>query len=102
MAENINFSLSKDFFESSLPVKYAKGLINTKNPDETKKKCSQDKRQNIRFKRQNKKMSKRAKPNKSVDETLRINEGLKKLLHVHQKLIKENQNQNLMKVLQIG
>ena len=68
----------------------------------TKKKCSQDKRQNIRFKRQNKKMSKRAKPNKSVDETLRINEGLKKLLHVHQKLIKENQNQNLMKVLQIG
>ena len=101
MAENINLSLSKDFSESSLPVNYAKGLINTKNPDENKKKCSQDKRQNIRFKRQNKKMSKRAKPNKSVDETLRINEGLKKLLHV-QKLIKENQNQNLMKVLQIG
>ena len=44
MAENINLSLSKDFFESSSPVDYAKGLINTKNPDENKKKCSQDKR----------------------------------------------------------
>ena len=37
MAENINLSLSKDFCESSSPVDYAKGLINTKNPDENKK-----------------------------------------------------------------
>ena len=37
MAEKINLSLLEDFFESSSPVDYAKMLINTKNPDETKK-----------------------------------------------------------------
>ena len=57
MAEKINFSLFEEFFGSPSPVDYAKELINTKNPDENKKKCSRDKRQNIRFKRQNKKIS---------------------------------------------
>ena len=37
MAEKTNLSLFEDFFESSSPVDYAKLLINTKNPDETKK-----------------------------------------------------------------
>ena len=58
MAEKINFSLFEEFFGSPSPVDYAKELINTKNSDEKKKKkCSRDKRQNIRFKRQNKKIS---------------------------------------------
>ena len=37
MAENINLSLFKDFFELSSPADYAKVLINIKNPDENKK-----------------------------------------------------------------
>ena len=36
MAENINFSLFNEFFES-LPVDYAKYLINLKNTEENKK-----------------------------------------------------------------
>ena len=36
MAEKISFSLFEEFFGS--PVDYAKELINTKNPDENKKK----------------------------------------------------------------
>ena len=49
------------------------------------------------------------KKNKSVDETLNIiedildyNKGAKNFFRLHQKLIKENQNQHLKKVLQIG
>ena len=60
MAEKINFSLFEEFFGSPSPVDYAKELINTKNPDDKKKKkkkCSRDKRKNIIFKRQNKKIS---------------------------------------------
>ena len=34
IAEKINLSFFKDFFESSSPADYAKTLINTKNPDE--------------------------------------------------------------------
>ena len=36
MEEKINLSLFKDFFQSSLPLDYAKELINNKNPDENK------------------------------------------------------------------
>ena len=49
------------------------------------------------------------KKSKSVDETLKIiedildyNKGAKIFFRLHQKLIKENQNQHLKKVLQIG
>ena len=38
MAEKINFSLFEEFFGSPSPVDYAKELINTKNPNENKKK----------------------------------------------------------------
>ena len=53
--EKINLSLLKDVFGLSSPANYAKMAINT-SPDENKN-CSRDKRQNIRFKRQNKNMS---------------------------------------------
>ena len=55
MEEKINLSLFEDFFQSSSPAEYAKELINTKNADENKKKCRRNKKQNIRFRRQNKK-----------------------------------------------
>ena len=55
MAEKINLSLFKDFFESSSSADYAKTFINTKNPDENKENIARYKRQNIKFKRQNKK-----------------------------------------------
>ena len=52
--EKIDLSLFEEFFESSSPADYAKMLINTKNRDENKKKCRRDRKQNIRFKRNNK------------------------------------------------
>ena len=66
--EKINLSLLKDAFGLSSPANYAKMAINT-SPDENKN-CSRDKRQNIRFKRQNKNMSETEK--KNADETLNI------------------------------
>ena len=54
MEEKINLSLFEEFFESSSPGNYAKMLI-IKNQDENKKKGRRDRKQNIRFKRQNKK-----------------------------------------------
>ena len=36
MAENINLSFFKGFFESSSPADYAKELINVKDPNENK------------------------------------------------------------------
>ena len=36
MAENINLSLFKKFFESSSPADYAKNLVNVKDPNENK------------------------------------------------------------------
>ena len=52
--EKIDLSLFEEFFESSSPADYAKMLINAKNRDENKKKCRRDRKQNIRFKRNNK------------------------------------------------
>ena len=37
MAENINLSLFKDFFESSSPADYVNRLVNVKDPNENKK-----------------------------------------------------------------
>ena len=54
-----------------------------------------------------KEMSKTEKENKNADETLKIIEEIldyskkvQKFFQLHQKLIKEHQNQNLKKVLQ--
>ena len=110
MEEKINLSLFEDFFLFSSPADYAKILINTSNPDENKNKCSRDKRQNIRFKRRIKGMSEAEKKNENADETLKRLQKkflitikmLKKYFSLHQKLIKENQNQRLKKVLQKG
>ena len=52
--EKTDLSLFEEFFESSSSADYAKMLINTKNRDENKKKCRRDRKQNIRFKRNNK------------------------------------------------
>ena len=45
-------------------------LISTKNPDEKQKNCSCDKRQNMKFKRQNERNESNRK--KNADETLNI------------------------------
>ena len=41
MAEKINLSLFKEFFELSSPAEYAKELINTKNWDENKERVEE-------------------------------------------------------------
>ena len=60
MSEKINLSLFEDFFESSSPADWAKKLINT-SPDSRRSTSRRDKRQNIRFKRQNKRNEQRRK-----------------------------------------
>ena len=54
MEEKVNLSFFKEFFELLSPPDYSKMLINTKNPDENKEIVAEIKKQNIRFKRQNK------------------------------------------------
>ena len=71
MAKNINLSLFNEFFDLS-PVDYVKYLINLKNTEEKKRICNWGKKQNISFKRQNKKNEQKRKKNKSANETLRI------------------------------
>ena len=53
MSEKNNLSLFEEFFESSSPANYSKMLINTSSDE--------NKRQNIKFKRKNKKMTKTEK-----------------------------------------
>ena len=71
MAKNINLSLFNEFFDLS-PVDYVKYLINLKNTEEKKRICNWGKKQNISFKRQNKKNEQKIKKNKSANETLKI------------------------------
>ena len=54
MEEKINLDLFEDFFESPSPAHYAKILVKT-SPGENKKNSRGNKRQDIKFKRQNKK-----------------------------------------------
>ena len=60
-----------EFFDLS-PVDYVKYLINLKNTEEKKRICNWGKKQNISFKRQNKKNEQKRKKNKSANETLKI------------------------------
>ena len=53
MSEKNNLSLFEESFESSSPANYSKMLINTSSDE--------NKRQNIKFKRENKKMTKTEK-----------------------------------------
>ena len=75
MEEKINLNLFEDFSEL-LPADYAKTLINIRNADENKKNCSRGKRQNIKFKRQNKRNEWCRKKYKNADETLKIIEKI--------------------------
>ena len=75
MAKNINLSLFNEFFESS-PVNYAKYLINFKNTEKKQRICNWGKKQNISFKRQNKKNERKRKKKKSADETLKVIEEI--------------------------
>ena len=109
MEEKINWSLFEDFFESLSPPGYAKMLINTKNADEKNKNVEEIENRISDLKYRIKRMSEKEKIDKNADETLKIikkildyNREPQKFFIMHQKLIKENQNQRLKKVLQKG
>ena len=70
MAEKINLSLFKDFFESSSSADYAKTFINTKNPDENKENIADVKDRISNLKDRIKKMNETENKNKNADETL--------------------------------
>ena len=74
MSGKINLSLIEDFFES-LPVDYAKMLINT-NPDENKKIVAEIKDRISDLKDRIRKMNETEKKNKNADETLEIIEKI--------------------------
>ena len=90
----------EDFFESSSPADYAKKLINT-SPDENKITLEEIEDRISNLKERIKKMSEKENKNKNADETLEIikritdyNKDAQKVFSLHQKLIKENQNEN--------
>ena len=99
----------EDIFESSSPVDYEKKLINT-SPDENKKIVEEiedrisylkDRIKRISEK-EKKKMKMRMKHWRLLKKFLITIKMLKTFFILHQKLIKENQNQRLKKVLQRG
>ena len=105
MEEKNNLSLFEEFFESSSD--YAKMLINTKNADENKEIVEEiedrisglkDRIEKMSDKEKNIKMQMRHK--RLLEKFFIIIKMLKIFFIVHQKLIKENQNQRLEKVLQ--
>ena len=109
MAEKINLSLLEDFFKSSSQVDYAKTFINTKNPDKNKESVGEikDRLTDLKDKIKKKKMSEKEKEIKMLMRHQRLLKKflgtikmLKKVFCLHQKLIKENQNQRLQKELQ--
>ena len=84
-------------------------LINTKNADEKKKNVEEIENRISDLKYRIKRMNEKEKIDKNADETLKIikkildyNREPQKFFIMHQKLIKENQNQRLKKVLQKG
>ena len=105
MEEKNNLSLFEEFFESSSD--YAKMLINTKNADENKEIVEEiedrisglkDRIEKMSDKEKNIKMQMRHK--RLLEKFFIIIKMLQIFFIVHQKLIKENQNQRLEKVLQ--
>ena len=108
MSEKINLSLFEDFFES-LPADYAKMLINT-SLDKNKEIVEETKYRISDLKGRIKEMGKKYK--KKIKMLMRHQRLLKKFLitikmtkqnfKLNQKLIKENQNRRLKKVLQRG
>ena len=107
MAEKINLSLFKDFFESSSPADYAKILINTENPDKNKEFVAEIKDRISTLKDRIKKMSEAEKKKKNADETLEIikkvldyNKNAQKIFQLASKVDKEKSE--LKKALQRG
>ena len=107
MAEKINLSLFNDFVESSSLVDYAKTFINTKNPDKNKESIVEIKDRLSDLNDKIKKMNEKEKEIKMLMRHQRLLKKflgtikmLKKVFCLHQKLIKENQNQRLQKELQ--
>ena len=87
MSKNINPSFFNEFFESS-PADYAKYLINLKNLTENKEFVTVAKKQNIKFKRQNKrnerkgkKITMQMKHKRTLKKFLITIDRFKKLLH---------------------
>ena len=78
MAENINLSFFKGFFESSSPADYAKELINVKDPNENKEIVAEIKSRILDLKDRIKETSKKKKVGrkKNADETLKIIEEI--------------------------
>ena len=106
MEENINLGLFEDSFGSPSPADYAKKLINIRNADEDKGIIAEIEDRISNLKDRIKEMNETEKKYKNVDETLEIikkflitRKMLKKFFSMHQKLINENQNQNLKKTL---
>ena len=105
MEEKINLSLFEEFFESLSPADYAKMLINTKNADENKEFVEEIENRILdledRIQEMNEKEKKMLRRHQRLlEKFLIIIKMLKIFFIVHQKLIKENQNQRLKKVLQ--
>ena len=109
MEEKINLSFFEDFFESSSPADYAKIVSNIKNADENENIVEEIKNKISDLNSRIKNMSEKEKVDKNADETLEIinkildyNKEAQNFFIVQQKLIKENQNQRLKKLLQRG
>ena len=107
MEKKINLSLFEDFFGFASPADYAKELINIKNVDKSKGIVEEieDRISDLenRIKEINEKEKKTLRRHyRLLEKFLIIIKMLKVFFIVHQKLIKENQNQRLKKVLQRG
>ena len=108
ISEKINLSLFEDFSESQSPAIYAKMLINTENPDKNREFVAEIKDRISNLKDRIREMGEKEKKKmlmrhqrllKKFMITIKM---LKRFFSLHQKLIKENQNQNLKKALQRG
>ena len=108
MEEKISLSLFEDFLESSSPAGYAKTLINIKNADENKETVAEkiDRISNLKDRIKEMSETKKKKMGIQLQRLLKkflITKKMRnKFFSIHQKLIKENQNQSLKKALQRG
>ena len=97
MSENINLSLSEDFFESESPAMYAKMLINTENPDKNKEFVAEIKERISNLKEVIREMGEKEQKLKMLMTYKRLLKKflitikkLKNFFSLSQKLIKEN------------
>ena len=101
MSENINPSLFNEFFELSL-IGYAKILINTKNPNENKEFVAEienrisDLKDRIKEMSETEKKKERMRYQRLLKQFLITKKCSKFFFPLHQELIKENQNKNLI------